>query len=591
MPDEQKRLSDDRSGLGEEFGHPTTPADRELGSSFVEGQRPGPDPADPSVSEQLRLGQSFADPNIADDLKLGRAFEESHASRHHRHRAVNQPRPRKPVNRRLLLLFIVALLVLFAIVFLAGFLPRHSRDRRNKERARRQGSDLPVVEATRVGYSEHPAGLVVPGTTTPLVEAYVYARANGYLARRFADIGDRVRKGQLLAIIDAPDLDQQVDQAREQVRQSEAQLAQQKTQLALAKITNDRWRVLVARGVFSRQDGDQREADYQAQVANVAAAERNVEAYRANLRRVIALQSYERVVAPFTGVVTQRNVDVGALISAQGNGQGGVTSSSPPSGGTASVGTTNNAGTTGNAPTTATPSTGGNNGGPLFAVAQIDRLRVLVSVPESYASAIRVRDGAEVHFQEQPITAYHGVVTRTSGSIDQNTRTLLTELQVANPRQLLLSGMYAVVTFNPPPGKGPLTISGDSIAVREGRNVVGVIRDGTVHLQPVDVGRDFGPVVEVLGGLKEGETIATTFTDDVREGGKVRMQMAKGEENGEPRKGPQPPSQSAPPGGPSQYGDQSITDQNMQGQLGQTGKKQGKNGAGAKPATKGESKQ
>src|SRR6202034_3286500 len=128
-----------------------------------------------------------------------------------------------------------------------------------------------------------------------------------YLRKRFVDIGDHVKKGRLLALIDAPDLDQQVDQAREQLNQAEAQLAQQEAQLNLNRVTWERWRTLVAKGVFSRQDGDQREADFLAQQALVASAQRNVESYRANLERMIALQSYERITAPFDGIVTQRN--------------------------------------------------------------------------------------------------------------------------------------------------------------------------------------------------------------------------------------------------------------------------------------------
>ncbi len=166
--------------------------------------------------------------------------------------------------------------------------------------------------------SSRPGELTVPGTTAPLTEAYLYARANGYLSKRYVDIGDHVKKGQLLALIDAPDLDEQVDQARQQLHQAEAQLVQQQAQLALAKVTWERWRVLVIKGVFSRQDGDQREANYNAQVAVVASEERNVESYRANLRRVVALQSYERITAPFDGVITQRNADVGALVGSSG---------------------------------------------------------------------------------------------------------------------------------------------------------------------------------------------------------------------------------------------------------------------------------
>ena len=582
MADEQKRLSDDRGTLGEDFENGQTAEDRELAGSFVDRQRaPARGIEDPAAADRHRLGESFADPNALDDQKLGRAFEEENASSKHRHKPATKPK--KPINWRLLFLFIGALLLLFLIIFLVGFLPRHRQDKRNEAKAKDEQSALPVVEAVRVGRPQAAGGLVVPGTTTPLTEAYVYARSNGYIKRRLVDIGDHVRQGQLLAVVDSPDLDQQVDQARQQVRQSESQLAQQQTQLALTKITNDRYRALVAKGVFSRQDGDQREADYQAQVANVAAAERNVEAFRANLRRVLALQSYERVTAPFTGVITARNIDVGSLISVQGSGQG-TPSDSTPMAGTAQVGATNSSGTTGNAPTAATPSTGGNSGGPLFSIAQVGRLRILISVPEGYAGSIHRDQAVALRFQELPQSQFSGKVTRTSASIDQNTRTLLVEVQVDNTKGDLMSGMYAVATFAGAKGQGPITIVGDAIAVRQNSNVVAVLDGGKVHLQRVDVGRDFGPVVEILNGLHVGQTIAAVFTDDVREGAKIKVQLQKDAAN----QAPAPPPQNTPPGGSSQYGDQSITDANLQGQAAQQNKpaKQGGKKIGSAGASK-----
>ena len=583
MSDDQKRLSDDRGSLGEDFKRGQTEDDRELAGSFVDQQRSPASPLnDPATADRYRLGESFADANSLDDQKLGEAFAEENRSHRRQHKPADKPK--KPINWRVLSLFVGALLLLFLIVFLAGFLPRHSQDKKNTEKSRQEQTALPIVEAVRVGRPQSAGGLVVPGTTTPLIEAYVYARSNGYITRRLVDIGDHVVKGQLLAVVDSPDLDQQVDQARQQVRQSESQLAQQQTQLALAKITNDRYRALVAKGVFSRQDGDQREADFQAQVANVAAAERNVEAFRANLRRVIALQSYERVTAPFTGIITARNIDVGSLISAQGSGQGTPPDATPMAG-TAQVGSTNTSGTSGNAPTAATPSTGGGSGGPLFSIAQVGRLRILVSVPEGYAGSVRRDQPVSLHFQELPQNAFFGKVTRTSASIDQNTRTLLVEVQVDNRAGSLLSGMYAVATFAGVKGEGPITITGDAIAVRQNSNVVAILDGGKVHLQRVDIGRDFGPVVEILNGLREGQLIAAVFSDEVREGAKVQVQLQKNAEN----QAPPPPPQNTPPGGSSQYGDQSITDTNMQGEASQQGKS-GKQG-GKKNPSAGESKQ
>jgi multidrug efflux pump subunit AcrA (membrane-fusion protein) len=533
-----------------------------------------------------RLGQSFADPNFADDQKLGKSFEEMNSSAKKKHHLPVHNPLKKPINKGVLFFFVLAVVVVFFIVFLVGWFPRHSRNKEIAKKADEQKNAIPVVQVQQVQRAQDAGGLVVPGTTTPLIEAYVYARSNGYLSRRLVDIGDHVRKGQLLAVVDSPDLDQQVDQAREQVSQAESQLAQQQSQLALATVTVQRYRVLVAKGVFSKQDGDQRETDYQAQVANVAAAQRNVEAFKANLRRNIALQSYERVTAPFDGVITARNVDVGALVSASGSASGPGTGS--PQGQTtgSAIGATNTSGTTGSAPTAASPSTGGGQGGALFSIADVRRLRILVSVPEGYAPSVFTGQHAILHFQELPNGEFHGDVTRTAAAIDQNTRTLLTEVQVDNRDGKLMSGMYAVVTFDAIKGAGSIVIPGDAIAIRKDKSVVALLVDGKVHMQPVEIGRDYGPSVEIVGGLKEGDTLITEITDDVIDGAKVQAKLKAGPgENANPQSGL---NQAAPPRGSSQYGNQSITDQNMQGQQGKQRQKGG--GKGKKDSSSSESK-
>ena len=547
----------------------------------------------PAYAEKKRLGDAFADPNAMDDTKLGNAFTEANSSRKQKHELHLKQKLQPKGTRKYLVSFLVAVLVLFALVFVLGILPRLRRDKENSERAQREKDRVPTVEVVKIKAEPGGAGLTIPGTTTPMTEAFVYARANGYLKRRLVDIGDHVKKGQLLAVIDAPDLDQQVDQAREQVRQAEAQVAQQQTQLALNKITWDRYRVLVAKGVLARQEGDQREADYLAQQANVAAAERNVQAYQANLRRVIALQSYEQVRAPFDGVVTARNVDVGALISAAGSSSGGSAgpSQAGPSAGQQGGALTNSAGSSGSAPTASSPSGGGDGSGAgaLFSIAQVERLRILISVPEGYASAVAPGQHTLLHFQEFPKQEFHGDVTRTAASIDQNTRTLLTEVQVDNRAGHLMAGMYAVVTFAESGGRGgsgPVTIPGDALVVRENNTVVAVVEDGKIRMQPVEIGRDFGAAMEIVNGLKVGDVIATTITDDVTDGAKVQTKESKSETQSAGQQAPA--ATKALPGGSSQYGDQSLTDQNQQGQGsqkkpgGQGGKKPA-SGSGSKP--------
>lgn len=450
-------------------------------------------------------------------------------------------------SRKAFFSVVLSVLIVFLLILFFGWLPRHARSKETERRAAQQTDEAPEIEVSRVAHAQAGPGLVLPGTTTALTEAAVYARANGYLKKRFVDIGDRVRQGQVLAIIDAPDLDQQVDQARQQLSQAEAQLTQQRTQLALTKITNDRYSALVAEGVFSRQEGDQREADYRAQLANVNAADRNVSAFQANLRRVVALQGYERITAPFAGVITERNVDTGALISASGSAGG--SSGSAGQGGSSSqqLGASNSSGSTGNGSSLAAPASGGGQGGPLFAIAQADRLRILVSVPEHYADGIRIGQPATIQFPEMPGTPVFGTVTRTAGTIDQNTRTLLTEVQVSNAGGHLLAGMYAVVTFAAPRGPGALLISADAIAIRKDQPTVAVISDGKVKLTPIVIGRDYGATVEVVSGLTDGDLIASTFTDDVQEGAKVRIRENK--QAAERANPPAPATTPIPPGG------------------------------------------
>lgn len=569
----------DPQRLGERFEHGGSAEQRGLGQSFArsneaDNRELGREFADPHYAEDHRLGESFADPNARDDARLGRSFEESESSRRKpplKDRLHMPHPPQEPRTRRVFWLVLLGALVVMIIALLVGWLPRHKTDQQNENEARQRKDAKPVVEVARVVRSKTQAGLIVPGTTLPLTEAYVYARSNGYLSRRLVDIGDHVRKGQLLAVVDAPDLDAQVAQALEQLRQSQQQLDQQKAQLALATVTVNRYRVLVAKGVFSRQDGDTQETNYGSQLALVAAAQRNVDAFQANLQRVKALQSYEQVRAPFSGVVTQRNVDVGALISASGTSSGQASGPAPmgqlsSTGGTAQAGQANVGGSSGAVSSAATPSQTPGQGGPLFGIAQNERLRILVSVPEGYITAIHVGSPVQLSFQEFADQPFFGKVTRTANSVDPNTRTMLTEVQIDNKTGKLVPGMYVVATFSPGPGlQNPLLITGDAIAVRRDQTTVAKVVNGKIQMVPVVLGRDLGSAVEIMSGLQEGDLIATNITDDVRDGAEIQVSMEKSPED-QPQ---QPPSQNTPPGGSTQYGNQGMTDRNLQGKQGQ----------------------
>ena len=491
--------------------------------------------ADQEHRERQQLARSFEDPNALDDARLGKSFEETNSSRT-RKKSPGAARQQRPMDRRKIAIFLIAFLLLFLIVVIAGWLPRREREKEIDRRAKERQDAKPVVDVAKVERSQNQQGIVLPGTTIPLTEAYVYGRASGYLKTRLVDIGDHVRKDQLLAVVDAPDLDQQVAQAKQQLMQAERQLDQQKSQLELATVTVRRYRVLVKQGVFSRQDGDQQEANYASQVANVQAAQRNVDAYRANLGRVEALQSYEYVRAPFAGVITQRNVDVGALIAASGMTSGAESAPAPEgqtstSGGSQQAGQVNTGGSSGASSTAATPTQSPGQGGPLFGIAQMRRLRILVSVPEGYLTAIHVGGHAQLTFTEYPGASFAGDITRTANSVDPNTRTMLTEIQVDNRSGKLVPGMYTVVTLPPAPGiEGPLLVSGDAVVIRHDRPTIAKVVNGEVHLQPVTIGRDFGGVVEILTGLEAGDVIVTNVTDDVTDGAEVQAHFTKNAE-------------------------------------------------------------
>ncbi|MBV9225747.1 MAG: efflux RND transporter periplasmic adaptor subunit [Acidobacteriaceae bacterium] len=473
------------------------------------------------------------------------------------------------------LLFAVALIFAAAAVYFFGWLPRYQRQQEINREAQQRTDERPRVEVQTVRRAQATSELMVPGTTLAFTEAYIYARASGYVSKRLADIGDHVRQGQLLAVIDAPDLDKQVAQARSNLEQSQSNLTQVEAQLHLAAVTWDRWKVLVARGVFSRQEGDQQEANYRVAEANVRAAQNTIQANRENLDRLLVLQGYERVTAPFSGVVTARNIDVGALINAGGSGLGSSTPSSNP-GPTTAAAQGNNQGASGNLASNVNPSTGGASGGEMFSIANVDRLRVLVSVPEAYTSVIHVGQRAALFFQERPNDKIEGRVTRTSASIDQNTRTLLVEVQVANDRRLV-PGMYVVVNFINVKGEPPLIIPGAAIVVRNGKTVVAVVEGQTVHLRPIGIGRDYGDQTEITSGLKEGDAIVTNVTDEIRDGIEVDPQFPKN--NQAPGAGGQSDKN---PGNQGQYGQQGLTNSAQKA----SGSGQGKGKSGAQGGSK-----
>jgi RND family efflux transporter MFP subunit len=384
-----------------------------------------------------------------------------------------------PVSRRRLTIggAVGGSVLLVAIVL--GVVPRVARQHRLAA-AVADVNAAPVVTVATVARAAATASVSLPGALTPARTAAIYARTPGYVRERFVDIGSRVRTGQLLAYIDAPDLDQQAAQAL-------AVVAQMRAAKALAQANLVRWRALAADSAVTAQELDQMQAAYDGAVASQGSAD-------ANLRRLAQLQEFKRVVAPFAGVITARNVDPGALVGTAG----GVSEVLPAGSGSAA--------------------------GSLFTVAQTDTLSVYVTVPEDYAAAVAVGKAAIVTVPALLGDTLRGRVARTAGSLDATSRTLLTEVQVANPRGVFLPGMYADVRLTLGAGAPPLSVPATALVIRDGPpQVVIVDADSTVHYRTISIGRDHGSWVEVTGGLTDGARIVVSPSVDLQEGARVRV--------------------------------------------------------------------
>ncbi len=372
----------------------------------------------------------------------------------------------------------LGVVVLLAIAFFAGYVPLQKRKATLAGEAKEFDQSAPRAAVVEVTRSASNSEIELPGNIQASTEAPILARADGYIKRRFVDIGDRVRAGEPLAEIEAPEVDQQLRQARANLQQAQAALDQAlanyeqgKANLELARVTAQRWGNLSSHGVVSRQENDQYQAQYQAQSSNVLALEKaiaaqrsNIAAAEANVARLDEVQSYRVVKAPFDGVITLRNVDTGALV---------------------------NAGNT-----------------LLFRVAQTATLRLFVNVPEMNASSVHTGQSARLRVASLPGRTFTGTVTRSTDSLDPASRTLLMEIQVPNPDGSLLPGMYAQVDLSSPRVNAPLLIRGDALVARgEGTQVALVRPDHTVHMQKIEVGRDYGDRLEVVGGLQEGDLL------------------------------------------------------------------------------------
>jgi RND family efflux transporter MFP subunit len=311
--------------------------------------------------------------------------------------------------------------------------------------------------------------VVLPGATQPYINSPIYARTNGYLVKWFYDIGATVKQGDLLAIIDTPELDKQLLQAR-------ADLETAKSNLVLSKTTAERWQGLVKTRSVSQQSTDQA-------VDNLNATQASVDSYTANVRRLEDLVSFEKVYAPFDGVVTVRNTDTGWLINAGA----------------------------------------GSPSAELFQLAQTSTLRIFVAVPEVYSRAARVGSTATLTLDEFPSESFHGKVTRTSESIDMASRTLNTEIDVDNPTGQLLPGAYVHVHLKLSTQSRSVIIPASTLLFRSEGLRVGVVRNGHAQLTPITIGVDYGANVQVISGLTLKDQVIKSPSDSLISGTPVRI--------------------------------------------------------------------
>jgi RND family efflux transporter MFP subunit len=365
----------------------------------------------------------------------------------------------------------LAISLVFAGLLVSGILQRvHTRTALRTETADMAVPTVSVVSPQHAAASQE---IVLPGNVQPYVTAPIFSRTNGYLQAWHSDIGAHVKKGQLLAVIATPEVDQQLGQSRSNLSTAEANLR-------LAEITKTRYQGLLKSNAVSQQDVDNAVGTYNANKSIV-------EADQANVKQLEALQSFEKIYAPFDGIITARNTDVGALVDS--GSAGGVKTD-------------------------------------LFHLSQVDKLRVYVNVPEEYSQATTSGLTAELTLSEFPGNTFTGKLVRTSEAINYETRTLLAEVDVTNPTGKLLSGSYAEVHLKVPGKVSTYILPTETLLFRKEGLRVAVVKDGKAQLLPVTAGRDFGQTIEIVSGLQGNESVIVSPPDSTVDGEKVKLAQA-----------------------------------------------------------------
>ncbi|MGD0532535.1 MAG: efflux RND transporter periplasmic adaptor subunit [Methyloceanibacter sp.] len=346
----------------------------------------------------------------------------------------------------------------------------------------------PPVNVVKVQFAPPRQVLTLPGETRGWHSSIIYARVSGYLAKWLVDIGDRVKTGQVLATIDTPELDAELEAAKAQLNASEAEVKVKEADAEFAKTTYERWQGS-PKGVVSEQEREDKKARFDASVAALNASQARVKLDEAKVDRLTFLTEFKQVTAPFDGVITERHVDIGDLVTA-----GSTTNTSP-----------------------------------LFGIAQTEQIRVFVNVPQSASVQLGVGSAAEVTASEYPTRTFEGKVTRTSEAIDPRARTLRVEVDLSNSDLALIPGMYVKVAFSLKPTTFVQVPASALLFRASGPQVAVVTDDDTVKFRDVTIARDNGHLVEIASGLSEGDRVALNINNQIINGEKVTVTESGGE--------------------------------------------------------------
>ena len=406
-------------------------------------------------------------------------FKVEHATETDRENETTKPESEKRRRGGRLAAFGLALVAVAALAL--GAWSHYAERRQTLATAEQERDFVPQVRVASVEPSSNIEVVSLPATTSAFASANIFARASGYIATREVDIGDHVKQGQLLAEIVAPELDHQIAQAEATLAQLNSAIQQAQANRTLAQVTWDRDRPLVGKGWVTAQQGTIDEQTLKAQEAAVSVAQANVKAEEAQLQVLRQQKLYQRVVAPFDGVITQRNIDVGSLVQADAT-----------------------------------------SGTFMFTLQQGNVIRTQVFVPQDAAFGLKPGIDAVVRVPEIPNRTFPGKVTRIADALQPGSRTLLTEVDIPNPDATLTSGIYCTVELHIPRKTPSFKISADAVIFNSGGLQVAVVENGAVHLRKINVVRDLGREVEVDSGVKRGDQVILNPSVDIAEGDKVK---------------------------------------------------------------------